>query len=63
ILSENESISSSSGHSFGTTDYTYGTAPPDVRKLYEEKCKKIGKKPKDSDKIELSNANSTNVMQ
>ncbi|HBF4772721.1 TPA: hypothetical protein KOP60_003245, partial [Clostridioides difficile] len=58
-----KSISSNSGHSFGTTDYTYDTAPTEVRKLYEKKCKKIGKKPKNSDKIELSNANSTNVMQ
>ncbi|UUV16734.1 M56 family metallopeptidase [Clostridioides difficile] len=55
IPSENKNISSSSGHYFGTTDYTYGTAPTEIRKLYEEKCKKIGKEPKDSDKIELSN--------
>ncbi|HBF4772059.1 TPA: hypothetical protein KOP60_002938, partial [Clostridioides difficile] len=50
-----KSISSNSGHYFGTTDYTYGTAPTEIRKLYEEKCKKLGKEPKDSDKIELSN--------
>ncbi|MCC0701358.1 M56 family metallopeptidase, partial [Clostridioides sp. ZZV15-6383] len=59
ILSENKGVSSSSGHTFGTTDYTYATAPANVRKIYEEKCKKIGKKPKDSDKIEISNAYST----
>ncbi|MCC0673145.1 M56 family metallopeptidase [Clostridioides sp. ES-S-0145-01] len=63
ILSENKSVSSSSGHSFGTTDYTYGTAPPDVRKLYEEKCKKLGKNPRNSDKIEISNAYSTDRLQ
>ncbi|MGX8127969.1 M56 family metallopeptidase [Clostridioides difficile] len=54
-LSENETVTPSTGFSFETTDYTYATAPEDVRKLYEEKCRKIGKVPKDSDKIEIYN--------
>lgn len=54
-LSENETVTPSTGFSFETTDYTYATAPEDVRKLYEEKCRKIGKVPKDSDKIDIYN--------
>lgn len=58
-LSKNKTVVPSTGFSFETTDYTYATAPEDVRKLYEEKCKKIGKVPKDSDKIEIYNTDNT----
>lgn len=36
ILSSEEIVTPSPGFSFDTTDYTYATAPEDVRKLYEE---------------------------
>lgn len=59
ILSRNKTVTPSSGFSFETTDYTYATAPEDVRKLYEEKCKKIGKVPRDTDKIDIYNTDNT----
>ncbi|HBG7285451.1 M56 family metallopeptidase [Clostridioides difficile] len=58
-LSENKTVVPSTGFSFETTDYTYATAPEHVRKLYEEKCKKIGEVPRDTDKIEIYNTDNT----
>nr|WP_228846414.1 M56 family metallopeptidase [Clostridioides sp. ES-S-0107-01] len=58
-LPKNKTVVPSTGFSFETTDYTYATTPEDVRKLYEEKCKKIGKVPNDSDKIEIYNTDNT----
>lgn len=59
ILPKNKTVTSSTGFSFDTIDYTYATAPEDARKLYEEKCRKIGKTPRDSDKIQIYNPKST----
>lgn len=58
-LSKNKTVVPSTGFSFETTDYTYATAPEHVRKLYEEKCKKIGEVPRDTDKIEIYNTDNT----